>query len=159
MPKRKAHASTAPPRHYRIGQAVRAKFKADKNPPKFCAQWPGKGSLFPGHVAAVHEDDGSYDIFYNDGFFEERVAAKHVHKAAHTVIRRWLTTGHELIGRKVLQKFDGKGIFDGTIVCWCPAGSDAGNEWTDPRLLSAPVTIQEQRSPGSARLSGGEATQ
>mmetsp|Transcript_31880 Transcript_31880/g.100062 ORF Transcript_31880/g.100062 Transcript_31880/m.100062 type:complete len:270 (-) Transcript_31880:413-1222(-) len=125
MPKRRGLGRA--PRPLDVGDAVRASFKKDKLPPRFTAEWPGKGCKFPGMVAGVHPD-GCIDVYFNDGFFETRVLPQHVTKVRDRVHRQWRTTGHELIGQRVRREFhNGKGMVQhtGQVVCWCPAGEVA----------------------------------
>ena len=110
------------------GDPVRARFKADKAPPRYATRWEGQGFYFSGSICAVHSD-GAADVHYNDGYFERRVLAKYLKRASHPVIRKWRTEGHELIGRR-LARFDTMA----TITCWCPPSSP-GSEFEWPLLF------------------------
>ena len=125
--KRKRGPTAAPA--WKVGDAVRAKFRADKPDPKFRPKWESQGCYFPGSICAVYED-GAVDVMFNDGYFEKRVLMQHVKRGQHKVLRQWRKTGHELIGRRVRRHFDGKGEIRGTIQVWCPASEpDAELEW------------------------------
>ena len=115
------------PRPLEPGDAVRAKFKADKAPPRFMTAWESQGWWFPGMVAGVHAD-GAVDVMFNDGFFEQRVLPGNVTRAGHRVLRQWRTAGHYLIGARL----HGACAVTGTVVCWCPASTpDCPAEWPE----------------------------
>ena len=108
------------------GDAVRAKFKADKAPPRFTSRWEGQGSWFPGMIAGVH-GDGAVDVMFNDGFFESRVLLTNVQRVGHRVLRQWRTSGHALIGARLRI-----GAVSATVMCWCPASPAASeHEWAE----------------------------
>ena len=157
-------------RPLQVGDACRAKFKVDKPPPLFTDKWQGRGSYFCGMIAGYHDDDQSFDVFFTDGFFEERILPQHVQRAHHRVLRQWRTTGHELIGRKVSREFQGGKRFKGEIKAWCAAAEDNSSDamWhvvhsdddeeslTYDQVISALIPLPSSRHSGKALAVQGE---
>ena len=109
------------------GDAIRAKFKADKPAPRFTKRWEGQGYYYPGVVSHVHED-GTLDIMFNDGYFE-RVLRTLVKRSSHVVLRQWRSSGHPWIGQQIVRHH-GTRRFVGKVVCWCPPStSDSDRVW------------------------------
>lgn len=142
------------------GNAVRAKFKSDKPPPRFCAKWEGKGSFFCGSVVHVHEDDGSCDIMFNDGFFETRVLRTCVQRAQHRVLRQWQRSGHPLIGARLRREHIVTGhqhtaVTLGTVVCWCPASPPTDEELSWPMMFHCVHDDDDEESLTMAEVQAG----
>ena len=126
MGKRKlAAARTARP--LQVGDAVRAKYLADKPPPRFLqGKSSGRGYYFRGQVCGVHAD-GCVDVYFADGHFEARVVPQFVTRTSHSVLRRWRSSGHDLIGRRLLIsvfEFDKAAhrAFGARVVAWTEDG-------------------------------------
>jgi nucleolar protein 14 len=60
--------------HYTVGTKVTASYRAKE-------QFDVNESWFGGTIAAVHGSDGTYDVEYDDGDFEEHVDACHIKPA------------------------------------------------------------------------------